>query len=314
MKFVDRYTELRSLIYHNLTPLIGKSYYLFDCPFHSNIGDQLIWEGELAFLNNIQSRSMGYSSRDIVHLPQLDLNVTVLFHGGGNLGELYREHTEFLFKVLEAYPNNRIIVFPQTIFYSDSKLLQEDVSRLKEHKDFHFCVRDKRGFKQLSSAGLRDVYLLPDMAFCIPRDRFNLTRNFDIKGSLYLKRVDGELSSSAVTVNSDFVRDWPTFDKRIFDGVFIAKVLGTLARWRIPFFDRIWNWYADRVYRPDLINIGRDFIMSYEPITSTRLHAIILALLCGKNVTAIDNSYGKISEFIHTWLSDVDEVQLMNNL
>lgn len=54
--------------------------------------------------------------------------------------------------------------------------------------------------------------------------------------------------------------------------------------------------------------------MSYEPITSTRLHAIILALLCGKNVTAIDNSYGKISEFIHTWLSDVDEVQLMNNL
>ena len=34
--------------------------------------------------------------------------------------------------------------------------------------------------------------------------------------------------------------------------------------------------------------------------------------MCGKSVTAVDNSYGKISEFVKTWLSDVEEITMIN--
>lgn len=50
MKFADKLPILRNLIIDTLNPLIGKEYVLVDCPYHSNIGDQLIWEGEKSFL------------------------------------------------------------------------------------------------------------------------------------------------------------------------------------------------------------------------------------------------------------------------
>lgn len=41
--------ELKSLISKTLLPLIGKQCVLYDVPFYKNIGDVLIWQGELSF-------------------------------------------------------------------------------------------------------------------------------------------------------------------------------------------------------------------------------------------------------------------------
>ena len=43
--------ELKSLISKTLLPLIGKQCVLYDVPFYKNIGDVLIWQGELSFLS-----------------------------------------------------------------------------------------------------------------------------------------------------------------------------------------------------------------------------------------------------------------------
>lgn len=312
MKFADKLPILRNLIIDTLNPLIGKEYVLVDCPYRSNIGDQLIWEGEKSFLKEYNRKCLSYSSRDFFNFPELGREVTILFHGGGNLGNLYREHFDFLCSIMDQYSRNRIVIFPQTIFYSNPHLCLEDVARLNRHADLHFCIRDEKGFRQMKKIGLRNVYLLPDMAFCIPLHRLSCVLDMPTKGSLYLKRVDKELLADTVDFNADYIKDWPTFEGRLFDGIFFAKVLNKLATLRIPFSVGIWNRYADTVYRKKLIDIGRDFINSYDPIVSTRLHAIILALMCGKSVTAVDNSYGKISEFVKTWLSDVEEITMIN--
>lgn len=313
MQFSDKLFEMRALIRTTLSPLVSQKYYLLDCPYHSNIGDQLIWQGEKAFLNECNALEIGHSSRNTFVYPKINSDIAILFHGGGNIGQLYREHIEFLFSLIENYPDNRIIVFPQTIYYKDSDILYEDITKMKSHKDFHFCVRDAKCFEIFSSAGLQHVYLLPDMAFYIPAERFLLRHDISIKGSLYLKRVDGEFAEDNSGVSADFINDWPTFGKNIFDGIVTAKIINQLAKSKISMFERLWDWYADKYYRSKLIDIGINFIKSYNPITSTRLHGIILALLCRKEVIAIDNSYGKIGEFIKTWLYDVDEVIMYTN-
>lgn len=312
MKFADKLPILRNLITDTLNPLIGKKYVLVDCPYYSNIGDQLIWEGEKSFLKEYNRNCVSYSSRNYFKYPELEREVTILFQGGGNLGNLYREHFDFLLSIMNQYPHNRIVIFPQTIFYSNPNICLEDANSLNKHADLHFCIRDKKGFQLMKKNGLRNIYLLPDMAFCIPLQRLRCVSDVPVKGSLYLKRVDKELLTSTVDFDVDFIKDWPTFEGRVFDGIFFAKVLNKLATWRIPFSSEIWNHYADTVYRKNLIDIGRDFINSYDPIISTRLHAIILALMCGKSVTAIDNSYGKISEFVKTWLYDIEELTILN--
>jgi len=49
----DKILSYRDLIKKKLIPLINADYVLLDVPNHRNIGDNLIWEGELRFLENI---------------------------------------------------------------------------------------------------------------------------------------------------------------------------------------------------------------------------------------------------------------------
>ena len=45
----EKINQLRQIIENGLTPLIDSDYVLLDCPYHQNIGDSLIWGGEVFF-------------------------------------------------------------------------------------------------------------------------------------------------------------------------------------------------------------------------------------------------------------------------
>ncbi len=49
MENTKKIQKLKDLIIQNLTPIINSDYALIDIPDHDNIGDNLIWEGELSF-------------------------------------------------------------------------------------------------------------------------------------------------------------------------------------------------------------------------------------------------------------------------
>ena len=89
MEFNKRYTELREILINTLTPLVNNKYCIVDLPYHSNIGDTLIWQGEIEFLSQIQHKCVGMSAQQTKCLD-IDTDTIILFHGGGNLGELYR--------------------------------------------------------------------------------------------------------------------------------------------------------------------------------------------------------------------------------
>ena len=91
MEFNKRYTELREILIRTLSPLVNRKYCLVDLPYHSNIGDTLIWQGEIEFLSQVQQECISMSSQQTESLD-IDENTIILFHGGGNLGERYRNH------------------------------------------------------------------------------------------------------------------------------------------------------------------------------------------------------------------------------
>ena len=315
MEFKERYNDLKNILIQTLTPLVNNKYCIVDLPYHSNIGDTLIWQGEMEFLATLNYECVDMSSQ-LTESLDIDTDTIILFHGGGNIGELYRTHIEYLFQLINRFPQNRIIVFPQTIYYKNENILLEDVSRLNSHGDLHFCVRDKYCF-DLYENKIKNLYLLPDMAFCIPLDYFEKYQVRSIKGSLYLKRLDGELSDNNANINTDFVKDWPTFYHKLNDGTFIAKIIDNLCKTPIignlHIIKKIWDWWAYNVYRKDLIKIGTEFVKSYDPIYTTRLHVMILSLLCGKKITVVDNSYGKNLNYVKTWLYDIDEISIYPN-
>ncbi len=311
MNAQNKITVLRAVINDNLKPLIDNDYVLWDLPYHPNIGDLLIWEGELAFLKNLPYRNIDSTSFETCQFPILSSDVNILLHGGGNVGNLWRKHQEFRLKVISTYPNNRIIIFPQTVYYSDANSLKKDTIEMRLHDNLYVCARDKNSFEILKNEGL-NVLLVPDMAFCIDVNSLNKHRVKCKRGSLLVKRNDLELNLNyQYKIETSFpleVRDWPTFRKKSFVNLLLCSFHSLSTRY--PCFIPFYNKYM-KFYKNYSIKVGVKFVSSYKEVYTTRLHVAILRYLLGRSFYLFDNSYGKNRNFYITWLNDSQNGKLL---
>lgn len=307
--------QLKNSITHSLRFLIGKKCILLDAPYYHNIGDVLIWKGEMAFLKEHYIQCLYTASYETCTFPKIAKDVTVLFNGGGNLGDIYPEHMKFLQEVVQKYPNNRIVICPQTVYYADNLRMNEDFQRLMLHGDLYFCARDKMTHALLSGFFNERAILLPDMAFCISEKDLDRYKSKESKSKLVIERKDCEsLNERQCSSQVADVSDWPTFEHSFHRTTFLNKILKRLSDLHIPFLtpciNRFWNYYFRHHFAEMMFKEGVRFISPYRQIETTRLHGCILSILLGKEVTLVDNSYGKNRNFYHTWLTDLDSITL----
>ena len=71
---------------------------------------------------------------------RLDKNITILLQGGGNFGDIWRPCQDFRLKVIRDYMDNPIIILPQSVFYEDEKVLEQDVEEMGRHKNLIICA------------------------------------------------------------------------------------------------------------------------------------------------------------------------------
>lgn len=320
MNFEKKIEELKAKINCILTPLIDNDYVLWDCPYHSNIGDTLIWEGERAFLKELPYKCLGYASHSTCVFPELSPDIIILLHGGGNFGDIWRQSQDFRLEVIRRYPHNRIIVFPQTIYYQDVTLMKEDVRIMAEHPRLTLCARDQESYDILKGNFQNPVLLVPDMAFCISSNILKKYRLKEQERILFLKRTDKELASASYSIERENlpieVREWPSMEGRMLKMFLFEKWMGLNRRFNKWGLDYLYkcssgmiNWYAQRFLRAMLLKVGVEFVSSYRFVYTTRLHVMILSVLLGKECTFFDNSYGKNSIFYATWLKDLPGVK-----
>ena len=201
-----------------LPSIIGKGRtILTDLPYHGNIGDILIWEGELLFLKYINAFPLSQTSSSTFMFPELDEDITICLHGGGNFGDLYRGAQEFRKKVLISYPKNRIVILPQSVWYDNKDLIEDDARLFAKHPNLYICARDNTSYEFLKHFfKANNVFLVPDMAFCIGdiSDRNKATAN--MTKFVFIKRLDKEFVDNNIKIDLPYdIRDWPTFEKRI---------------------------------------------------------------------------------------------------
>lgn len=193
-------------------------YVHLDNPYHGNIGDILIWEGERQFLSSIKYKCLQSSSNSWCGKITSTPETVILFHGGGNFGDLYRECQDFRLRVIEQFPNNRIIMFPQSIWYEDESLIAKDAAVMARHNDLTLCARDKWSYNFLKEHfGKNKILLVPDMAFYISDEYLNKYRECVFGGQkLYLRRIDKEMDFSTILddLRGFDIRDWPSLERR----------------------------------------------------------------------------------------------------
>ena len=232
----------------------------------------------------------------------------ILLQGGGNFGDIWDIH-EFKRKVIRNYPENRIIIFPQTVFYQKNENMLRDIELMSRHPYLTICARDIHSFEVLKKNFKNTILLVPDMAFCIPYENLQKYLQPTQNKTLYVKRKDKELCKENISFSplfNLFESDWPSYERVTWE----EKGLKLAYKFRHLGLSSIIDLYAFYILRPQLIRKGIEFVSQYREIYTTRLHVFILSILLGKSCTIIDNSYGKNSSFYETWLKNVDGIIL----
>lgn len=317
-----RIGQLSESVRNALTPLIRSDYVLLDCPYHYNIGDSLIWQGEMDFLSSLPFRRLGHSSM-LTYDDRTPIapETTILLHGGGNFGDVWRKHSLFRRRIVESHPDNPIIVLPQTVFYTDPAVMRDDADAFARHPNLTICARDRRSYELLKENFRNEILLVPDMAFCIDTGALAKHKSEPAKGLLYLERKDHELAAGSHIPAGAEVRDWPASNKWSATGLTMFILRGSSIAFNsgadifsLGMYAKAAaatdNFALDR-FLPHAVRTGVRFISSYREICTTRLHGAILALLLGHPFRLIDNNYGKNSGFFHTWLENLPGAEIM---
>ena len=62
MNTTQKIHQLQKQIKESLMPLIDNDYWLLEVPYYPNVGDTLIWQGELDFLSTLPYKRKGMQS------------------------------------------------------------------------------------------------------------------------------------------------------------------------------------------------------------------------------------------------------------
>lgn len=292
--------------------LIGeRPIHYVDIPVHGNIGDLLIMLGTLAFFKR-HGLVPRFCAPAFAYEPGwIEPGNVIVFHGGGNFGDLYSEYGMQALRehVVATYPDNRIIVLPQTIHFSTEKERRRSAKVFRSHPDVHICVRDRASY-DIALEFSNHVYLMPDMAHQLYPINAAATGT---EGSLLISRMDGEKRAQhdPVRLGASAVTDWPQLVggregriERYRRAMRMMHRSGT-GRWGNKLLSSLWAAYANK-----LTNSAVRLFSSHELIITDRLHGHILACLMDKPSIVLDNSYGKNSGYVNAWTLGSELVSL----
>ncbi|GAB3784009.1 polysaccharide pyruvyl transferase family protein [Spirosoma horti] len=326
MNNTENILGLRKIIFENLDPIIDSDYCLLDIPDHKNIGDNLIWAGELNYLSRLPYKMLYTSNLHLFQKNKVKDGSLILLHGGGNFGDLWRIVQEFRNSIVNNFKKNKIIIFPQTVHYENDELLNHDAEIFNQHPDLTICARDSISFEFFKKHFAKNkILLVPDMAFCL--DFENYQSKPATNKVLFLKRKDKELNKNSNKIYEILkhkslqidVKDWPPFNIGIAEEWVEQKLYSMQKRlaWlllRLPLLDKLadsrYGLYKNKSWE-NYVSMGVSFINEYDEIYSTRLHTYILAILLNKKAHLIDNSYGKNSRLYNTWMKNFENSSLV---
>ena len=282
-------------------------YGLLDFPHHRNVGDSAIWLGEVQMLRQIHGQGPAYVSNARFSPDEPDRFVQdgiIYLHGGGNLGDIWPAHQLYRESILARYPRHRIVLLPQSLHYRDPAAIERSKRAFGSHSDFHMMVRDHESLEFVRQHFDCQVMLVPDSAFGI--DMSHVPRQKASSGMTCLFRDDREQRDDAEAGKALFadarVEDWQDQSKGYLRASRLAmriirrspKIPGerVLMALRCLAFNRMAS---------DLVAAGFRQLDAAEVIVTDRLHGHIMSSLLGKPHVVIDNSYGKITNFIRAW-------------
>lgn len=263
----------------------------------TNLGDHAISIAEKNFFENY------FSDDYIVEIPKeiylkkrkaiikkINPKSIIVISGGGFLGDLWMTEENLVRTILKDLKNNKIIIFPQTIFFSDnSDEYDNTFINYKNAKDLIVNARDKNSYELLmKELPENKVKYLPDIVLFL-----NYTKHFTRKNlALLCFRTDKENCISDVESYS-MINSLKKYIE--------IKETTTIEEHIVPIS-----------FRKKYVQRKLDEIASAKLVVTNRLHMMIFAAITGTPCIAIDNISHKVSG-VYEWIKDLSYVHLLED-
>lgn len=269
-----------------------KRLFLIGTPEYPNIGDHLIALAEHEYLNKyfpeyviIEISSLDY----IMHKTKLKNLIKdddlLMVTGGGFLGSLWTEgHYDEVIDLVEGYPNNQIVILPQSIFFHNNAVGDEYIERTRKmylgHNNLKICLREKYSYDRMVDivGETNRIALFPDMALYYQVDWMNTQETKTI--GVFL-RSDRE---SVLTI-----------EQKLFIQTVVSQI-GPVKEFSMHYHSPIFE-----ENRFDAVREKINEIRSFKLVVTDALHCMIICVLTGVPCIAINNISLKV-EGVYRWI------------
>jgi pyruvyl transferase EpsI len=278
--------------------------FILATPKHGNLGDQAIALAEYEFLKDIKKdvkiieiEGDFLRRKRYVKLYKLLIGKKdILIHGGGFIGTLWMEEEIGLRNIVSLFRKNKIIIFPQTIYYENSNsgknTLEKSLSIFEKHKDLTICVREKYSYEEYKEIFRKNNLIqVPDMVTYLPPLNYIEKKS----GVLLCMRNDREKA-----VDNSIIEELKRYISSYYDNEDI-KYTDTVIDEFISIKDR----------KEEVYSKIKEFSRA-KLIVTDRLHGMVFAAIAQTPCIVFGNCNNKVRG-IYNWIKNNEYIYFVEN-
>ena len=283
---------------------LKKKIFLLGTPDHNNIGDSAIVIAELNFLHKNfpkvvikEITTFEYINNEKRIARFVGNKQLLCLHGGGNLGNIWYNEELTRYKILDSFLNNPIVIFPQTVFFTDDEkgkqAKADSLNHYEQNKNLSIFARDESSMRILKSLySVPYLGLTPDIVLSTRLNDYNICNSFTRTKVLFVFRED--------------------IEKYISNDI-IDKLKLSFCRYCCIETDMITDYPIIKTERVNIVRSKLEEFLSSRLVITDRLHGMIFSAITETPCIVFGNSHHKVIEG-YNWIRYLPYIKFADNL
>lgn len=277
---------------------LKENIFLIGSPLHGNIGDHAISIAEMELLKKTNKNIIEIPGEYFNLFEKLIISVVkpkdiIVITGGGFLGTLWMNEEKMVRKVVRAFPMNKVIIMPQTIYFERTKFGKEQLKISKtifeQHKFLYIFLRDKKSydFCLKNFKNINNIYYVPDIVTYLNYEYPILKR----EGILFCLRKDKEkvLSEEYINKITEYCKNKKI--NLLETTTVLRKNISLRKRYKV-FVKKLNEFKKSKI------------------VITDRLHGMIFAAITATPCIAFDNLSGKVHG-VYEWINYLNYIKIL---